>query len=100
MKRMLAYSSIAHAGFLLVGFVGLHQVAGFAGTEISSLQAVLFYLVTYGFMTIGAFAVVTAGPRRRRRGHPAVAVGRAGQGVAARSRASSRSSCWRWPASR
>ncbi len=58
-KRMLAYSSIAHAGFVLVGFVGLHSVAGFAGTEISSLQAVLFYLVTYGFMTIGAFAVVT-----------------------------------------
>ena len=58
-KRMLAYSSIAHAGFVLVGFVGLHSVAGFAGTEISSLQAVLFYLVTYGFMTIGAVAVVT-----------------------------------------
>ncbi len=58
-KRMLAYSSIAHAGFVLVGFVGLHSVAGFEGTEISSLQSVLFYLVTYGFMTIGAFAVVT-----------------------------------------
>jgi NADH-quinone oxidoreductase subunit N len=55
-KRMLAYSSIAHAGFLLVGFVGLHQSGG---AEISSLQAVLFYLVTYGFMTVGAFAVVT-----------------------------------------
>jgi NADH-quinone oxidoreductase subunit N len=55
-KRMLAYSSIAHAGFLLVGFVGLHETAG---AEISSLQAVLFYLVTYGFMTIGAFAIVT-----------------------------------------
>jgi NADH-quinone oxidoreductase subunit N len=58
-KRMLAYSSIAHAGFILTGFVGLHQVDSFAGTEISSVQAVLFYLVTYGFMTIGAFAVVT-----------------------------------------
>jgi NADH-quinone oxidoreductase subunit N len=55
-KRMLAYSSVAHAGFLLVGFVGLHQSGG---AEISSLQAVLFYLVTYGFMTVGAFAVVT-----------------------------------------
>jgi NADH-quinone oxidoreductase subunit N len=58
-KRMLAYSSIAHAGFILTGFVGLHQVNSFAGTELSSVQAVLFYLVTYGFMTIGAFAVVT-----------------------------------------
>jgi NADH-quinone oxidoreductase subunit N len=58
-KRMLAYSSIAHAGFLLVGFVGLHSVASFDGNQISSVQAVLFYLVTYGFMTVGAFAVVT-----------------------------------------
>ncbi len=57
-KRMLAYSSIAHAGFVLVGFVGLHQVTD-GGAEISSLQAVLFYLVTYGFMTVGAFGVVT-----------------------------------------
>ncbi len=61
-KRLLAYSSIAHAGFMLVGFVGLHEVAPSAGEGIAgigSLQAVLFYLVTYGFMTIGAFAVVT-----------------------------------------
>ena len=58
-KRMLAYSSIAHAGFILVGFVGLHSVSSFDGTRLSSLQAVMFYLVTYGFMTIGAFAVVT-----------------------------------------
>ncbi len=58
-KRMLAYSSIAHAGFILTGFVGLHQVADNSGNQLSSLQAVLFYLVTYGFMTVGAFAVVT-----------------------------------------
>ena len=58
-KRMLAYSSIAHAGFILVGFVGLQQATSFEGGDISSLQAVLFYLVTYGFMTVGAFAVVT-----------------------------------------
>jgi NADH-quinone oxidoreductase subunit N len=58
-KRMLAYSSIAHAGFLITGFVGAHQGIEIAGQEISSLQAVLFYLVAYGFTTIGAFAVVT-----------------------------------------
>ena len=58
-KRMLAYSSIAHAGFILVGFVGVHAVGSFDGNELSSLQAVLFYLVTYGFTSIGAFAVVT-----------------------------------------
>ncbi|QNN51287.1 NADH-quinone oxidoreductase subunit NuoN [Nocardioides mesophilus] len=60
-KRMLAYSSIAHAGFLLTGFVGLQQVSSAgdgSATEITSLQAMLFYLVAYGFMTVGAFAVV------------------------------------------
>ncbi len=56
-KRMLAYSSIAHAGYILVGFVGLQQVSD--GSSLSSVQAVLFYLVTYGFMTIGAFGIVT-----------------------------------------
>ncbi len=57
-KRMLAYSSVAHAGFLLVGLVGLHTTTE-GGYDISSLQAMLFYLVTYGFMTLGAFGVVT-----------------------------------------
>jgi NADH-quinone oxidoreductase subunit N len=52
-KRMLAYSSIAHAGFLLVGFAG-----AYGGDGITSLQSVLFYLAAYGFSTIGAFAVV------------------------------------------
>jgi len=49
-KRMLAYSSIAHAGFVLTGVLAISR----AGTA-----SVLFYLVTYGFTTIGAFAVVT-----------------------------------------
>ncbi len=55
-KRMLAYSSVAHAGFLLTGFVGLQQAGDGA---LTSVQAVLFYLVTYGFTTVAAFAVVT-----------------------------------------
>ena len=58
-KRMLAYSSIAHAGFLLTGFIGAHQAAEVTGNQISSLQAVLFYLVAYGFGSIAAFAIVT-----------------------------------------
>ncbi len=58
-KRMLAYSSIAHAGFLLTAFVGLAQAGNGVHNGITSTQAVLFYLVTYGFPTIGAFAVVT-----------------------------------------
>jgi NADH-quinone oxidoreductase subunit N len=49
-KRMLAYSSIAHAGFIFVGLISLDR-DGLSGT--------LFYLLTYGFTTIGAFAVIT-----------------------------------------
>src|SRR4029453_16786461 len=53
-KRMLAYSSIAHAGFLLTGVLGL----GEGGTG-SGLSATMFYLLTYGLTTIGVFAVLT-----------------------------------------
>jgi len=49
-KRMLAYSSIAHAGFILTGVVA---------TSRAGLASVLFYLLAYGFSTVGAFAVVT-----------------------------------------
>ena len=49
-KRMLAYSSIAHAGFLLTAVVAADR----AGTA-----SMLFYLAAYGFTTVGAFAVVT-----------------------------------------
>ncbi len=58
-KRMLAYSSIAHTGFLLTGVLGLSAVTDRVPGEITSLQAVLFYLVTYGFLTLGAFALVS-----------------------------------------
>ncbi|QWC86796.1 NADH-quinone oxidoreductase subunit NuoN [Nocardioidaceae bacterium] len=58
-KRLLAYSSIAHAGFILTGLLGVQQLSEVGGTSITSVQAVLFYLVTYGFMTLGAFGVVT-----------------------------------------
>ncbi len=58
-KRMLAYSSIAHAGFVLVGVIAAND-DGVAGT--------LFYLATYGLTTIGAFAIVSAlGGRGERR---------------------------------
>ncbi|WP_296607212.1 NADH-quinone oxidoreductase subunit NuoN [Nocardioides sp.] len=59
MKRMLAYSSVAHTGFLLTGVLGVQQASELADGEVTSLQAVLFYLVTYGFSIIGAFALVT-----------------------------------------
>ncbi len=56
-KRMLAYSSIAHAGFILTGLVGAS--VGSPGATLTSVGAVMFYLVAYGFATVGAFAIVT-----------------------------------------
>ncbi|MFE7328237.1 NADH-quinone oxidoreductase subunit NuoN [Streptomyces sp. NPDC057565] len=49
-KRLLAYSSIAHAGFILAGVIA---------TTPSGISSVLFYLGAYSFVTVGAFAVVT-----------------------------------------
>ena len=54
LKRMLAYSSIAHAGFLLTGVLGIQS----NGTG-SGLSATMFYLLAYGLSTIGIFAVLT-----------------------------------------
>jgi NADH-quinone oxidoreductase subunit N len=56
-KRMLAYSSIAHAGYALVGVVAASEAGG---------AALLFYLVVYAVMTLGAFGVVIAIGRRER----------------------------------
>ncbi len=57
MVRMLAYSSVAHTGFLLTGVLGVQSATDLADGQVTSLQAVLFYLATYGFSTMGAFAV-------------------------------------------
>jgi len=51
LKRLLAYSSIAHAGYLFMGICSLSSLG---------LRAVVFYLVVYLFMNLGAFAVVAA----------------------------------------
>ena len=58
-RRMLAYSSVAHAGFVLAGVAAIRPVQELAPGELSSTRAVLFYLATYGVATLGAFAVVT-----------------------------------------
>jgi len=56
-KRMLAYSSIAHAGYVLMGLAAFR--GGAAGAQGDwSLQATAIYLITYLFMNLGAFAVV------------------------------------------
>ena len=48
-KRLLAYSSIAHAGFILVGVLAF---------DVTAVEGVLFYLVAYGATTIAAFALI------------------------------------------
>jgi NADH-quinone oxidoreductase subunit N len=57
LKRMLAYSSITHAGYAAIGVVAVSD-AGLSGT--------LWYLLTYAVATVGAFGVVVALERRRR----------------------------------
>ena len=50
-KRMLAFSSISHAGYLVLGVMVLDSVG---------LSAVLFYLVIYSIMNLGSFAIISA----------------------------------------
>ena len=77
-KRMLAYSSIAHAGYLLIGVVGRARRRG--------ITATLIYLFIYAFMQLGAFAVVdaaaAAGRDRRRAEGPERPVRRAARSPA------------------
>lgn len=56
-KRVLAYSSIAHTGYMLVGLIAARGAAE-RGEAANGLAAVLFYLVAYGVMNLGAFAVL------------------------------------------
>jgi len=57
-KRMLAYSSIAHTGYMLVG------LAAYAAGKIEGLEGLLFYTAAYAFMNLGAFAVIAALQKR------------------------------------
>jgi NADH-quinone oxidoreductase subunit N len=57
-KRMLAYSSIAHTGYMLVG------LAAYAAGQIRGAEGLLFYGAAYTFMNLGAFAVVAALQKR------------------------------------
>jgi NADH-quinone oxidoreductase subunit N len=57
-KRMLAYSSIAHTGYMMVG------LAAFAGGQVEGLEGLLFYGAAYAFMNLGAFGVVAALQKR------------------------------------
>ncbi|MBA3877550.1 MAG: NADH-quinone oxidoreductase subunit N, partial [Anaerolinea sp.] len=57
-KRMLAYSSIAHTGYMLVG------LAAFAAGRIEGLEGLLYYGAAYAVMNLGAFAVIAALQKR------------------------------------
>jgi NADH-quinone oxidoreductase subunit N len=57
-KRMLAYSSIAHTGYMLVG------LAAFAAGRLDGLEGLLYYLAAYTFMNLGAFAIISAIQKR------------------------------------
>jgi NADH-quinone oxidoreductase subunit N len=66
-KRMLAYSSVAHAGYMLIGLAVAPKLPVGPDAPVGGVEAVLFYLVAYGAMTVGAFAVLnylSAGGRR------------------------------------
>lgn len=64
LKRMLAYSSIAHTGYMMVGLAAYREGVGF-GSDLQSIigtrgvSSLLYYLLAYVFMNIGAFAVIT-----------------------------------------
>jgi NADH-quinone oxidoreductase subunit N len=58
-KRMLAYSSIAHTGYILVG------LAAWAAGETSGLTGLVYYGAAYAFMNLGAFAVISAMQKRQ-----------------------------------
>jgi len=60
-KRMLAYSSVSHSGYMLVGLAAACYLGGrgeAGGPLTRGVDTLLFYLVAYGTMTIGAFAVL------------------------------------------
>ncbi|HEX8890394.1 MAG TPA: NADH-quinone oxidoreductase subunit N, partial [Pyrinomonadaceae bacterium] len=57
-KRMLAYSSIAHAGYALVGFIAAGATSDINARN-SALASVAFYMLTYAVMNLGAFSIVT-----------------------------------------
>jgi NADH-quinone oxidoreductase subunit N len=59
LKRLLAYSSIAHVGYMLLGLV-----ASDGQTHQTGIQGILVYLLVYTFMNLGAFAVITSLRRR------------------------------------
>src|SRR5258707_11565282 len=64
-KRLLAYSSIAHVGYMLLAFVAMGtSVPGTPGF-LDGFKGILIYLLVYTFMNLGAFAVITSLRQRK-----------------------------------
>ncbi|MCL1837989.1 MAG: NADH-quinone oxidoreductase subunit NuoN [Propionibacteriaceae bacterium] len=57
LKRLLAYSAISHAGFILTAVVGAYQ--NVAAGRVNAFGSIIFYLIAYGFGIIAAFAIIT-----------------------------------------
>lgn len=57
-RRLMAYSSVANAGYMLIGLAVVRYLANAPGDAIGGVEALLFYLVAYGAMTVGFFAVL------------------------------------------
>lgn len=55
LKRMLAYSSVAHAGYIMIGLIA----AGVGGENLVGASGVMFYIFAYALMTMGAFGVLS-----------------------------------------
>lgn len=66
-KRILGYSSIAHAGYLLAAIVAWATAKDVGGAQVGS-GTLLFYLISYSVMTLGAFAVLTLSSRGGKEG--------------------------------
>jgi len=66
-KRVMAYSSVAHSGYLLVGLTALAYAGGNGSVQNAALQGVLFYIAAYGIMNVGVFAVLQMIPAREGR---------------------------------
>jgi len=62
LKRLLAYSSIAHVGYMLLGLIAFGSANTPAGVD--GIKGILIYLLVYTFMNLGAFAVITSLRRR------------------------------------
>lgn len=60
LKRLLAYSSIAHVGYMLLGLIAFASVQYPSPAFFDGLKGILLYLLVYTFMNLGAFAVITS----------------------------------------